>query len=32
MTLDAAHKIDQGDEARAEVSMIKFYVAECCTT
>jgi acyl-CoA dehydrogenase len=27
MTLDAAHKIDQGDEARVEVSIIKFYAA-----
>jgi acyl-CoA dehydrogenase len=27
MTLDAAHKIDQGDEARVEVSLIKFYAA-----
>jgi len=27
MTLDAAHKIDQGDEARIEVSLIKFYAA-----
>ncbi len=27
LTLDAAHKIDQGDEARVEVSMIKFYAA-----
>jgi acyl-CoA dehydrogenase len=27
MTLDAAHKIDQGDEARVEVSVIKFYAA-----
>jgi acyl-CoA dehydrogenase len=27
MTLDAAHKIDQGDEARVEVSAIKFYAA-----
>jgi acyl-CoA dehydrogenase len=27
MTLDAAHKIDGGDEARVEVSAIKFYVA-----
>src|SRR5438552_10394157 len=27
MTLDAAHKIDAGDEARVEVSMIKFYAA-----
>ncbi len=27
MTLDAAHKIDRGDEARVEVSLIKFYAA-----
>jgi alkylation response protein AidB-like acyl-CoA dehydrogenase len=27
MTLDAAHKIDEGDEARVEVSLIKFYGA-----
>jgi alkylation response protein AidB-like acyl-CoA dehydrogenase len=27
MTLDAAHKIDQGDEARVEISLIKFYSA-----
>ena len=27
MTLDAAHKIDEGDEARVEVSLIKFYAA-----
>jgi acyl-CoA dehydrogenase len=27
MTLDAAHKIDQGDEARVEISLIKFYGA-----
>jgi alkylation response protein AidB-like acyl-CoA dehydrogenase len=27
MTLDAAHKIDQGSEARVEVSLIKFYAA-----
>ncbi len=27
MTLDAAHKIDEGDEARVEVSVIKFYAA-----
>jgi acyl-CoA dehydrogenase len=27
LTLDAAHKIDQGDEARVEVSVIKFYAA-----
>jgi alkylation response protein AidB-like acyl-CoA dehydrogenase len=28
MTLDAAHKIDQGDEARVEISLIKFYAAK----
>jgi alkylation response protein AidB-like acyl-CoA dehydrogenase len=28
MTLDAAHKIDAGDEARVEVSAIKFFVAK----
>src|SRR5207247_10527266 len=27
LTLDAAHKIDQGEEARVEVSVIKFYAA-----
>ncbi len=27
MTLDAAHRIDQGDEARVEISLIKFYAA-----
>jgi acyl-CoA dehydrogenase len=27
MTLDAAHKIDAGDEARIEVSLIKFFAA-----
>jgi len=27
MTLDAAHKIDQGDEARVEISVIKFFAA-----
>src|SRR4051794_7125237 len=27
MTLDAAHKIDAGDEARVEVSIIKFFAA-----
>ena len=27
MTLDAARKIDEGDEARVEVSLIKFYAA-----
>jgi acyl-CoA dehydrogenase len=28
MTLDAAHKIDAGDEARVEVSVIKYYAAQ----
>ena len=28
MTLDAAHKIDAGDEARVEVSAIKLYAAK----
>jgi len=28
MTLDAAHKIDGGDEARVEISVIKFYAAQ----
>jgi acyl-CoA dehydrogenase len=28
MTLDAAHKIDGGDEARVEVSVIKYYAAK----
>src|SRR5688572_19121832 len=28
MTLDAAHRIDQGDEARVEVSVIKFFAAK----
>ncbi len=28
MTLDAARKIDEGDEARVEVSLIKFFAAE----
>jgi len=28
LTLDTAHKIDAGDEARAEVSLIKFYAAK----
>jgi alkylation response protein AidB-like acyl-CoA dehydrogenase len=28
MTLDAARKIDQGDEARVEISVIKFYAAQ----
>jgi acyl-CoA dehydrogenase len=27
LTLDAAHKIDQGSEARVEISLIKFYAA-----
>jgi alkylation response protein AidB-like acyl-CoA dehydrogenase len=27
LTLDAAHKIDAGDEARVEISAIKFYAA-----
>jgi alkylation response protein AidB-like acyl-CoA dehydrogenase len=27
MTLDAAHKIDEGSEARVEISLIKFYAA-----
>jgi alkylation response protein AidB-like acyl-CoA dehydrogenase len=27
MTLDAAHKVDQGSEARVEISLIKFYAA-----
>jgi acyl-CoA dehydrogenase len=27
LTLDAAHKIDQGNEARVEISLIKFYAA-----
>ncbi|HZD86836.1 MAG TPA: acyl-CoA dehydrogenase family protein [Gaiellaceae bacterium] len=27
MTLDAAHKIDRGDDARVEISLIKFYGA-----
>jgi acyl-CoA dehydrogenase len=27
LTLDAAHKIDQGEEARVEISLIKFYAA-----
>ena len=27
MTLDAAHKIDAGDEARVEISLIKFFAA-----
>jgi acyl-CoA dehydrogenase len=28
MTLDAAHKIDAGDEARVEISVIKYYAAQ----
>ena len=28
MTLDAARKIDEGDEARVEVSVIKFFAAQ----
>ena len=28
MTLDAAHKIDEGDEARVEISLIKFHAAK----
>ena len=28
MTLDAAHKIDEGEEARVEVSVIKYYAAQ----
>jgi len=27
LTLDTAHRIDQGDEARVEVSLVKFYAA-----
>jgi alkylation response protein AidB-like acyl-CoA dehydrogenase len=27
LTLDAAHKIDRGDDARIEISLIKFYAA-----
>jgi acyl-CoA dehydrogenase len=27
LTLDAAHRLDQGDEARVEVSLIKFFAA-----
>jgi acyl-CoA dehydrogenase len=27
LTLDAAHKIDLGDEARVEISLVKFYAA-----
>ena len=32
MTLDAAHKIDGGDEARVEISAIKFYAAQRART
>jgi acyl-CoA dehydrogenase len=28
LTLDAAHKIDRGDDARVEISLIKFYAAD----
>ena len=28
LTLDAARKIDEGDEARVEISLIKFYAAQ----
>jgi acyl-CoA dehydrogenase len=28
MTLDAAHKIDAGEDARVEISLIKFYAAD----
>src|SRR5207302_3648101 len=28
LTLDAAHKLDAGDEARVEISAIKFYAAK----
>ena len=28
LTLDAAHKIDAGDDARIEISLIKFYAAD----
>jgi alkylation response protein AidB-like acyl-CoA dehydrogenase len=28
LTLDAAHKIDEGRDARVEISMIKFYAAD----
>jgi acyl-CoA dehydrogenase len=31
LTLDAAHKIDGGDEARVEISLIKFYAARVLT-
>jgi acyl-CoA dehydrogenase len=27
LTLDAAHRLDEGDEARVEISLIKFYAA-----
>jgi alkylation response protein AidB-like acyl-CoA dehydrogenase len=27
MTLQAAHRLDEGDEARVEISLIKFYAA-----
>ena len=27
LTLDAAHKIDEGDEARVEISLVKFFAA-----
>src|SRR5262245_25101838 len=27
LTLDAAHRLDQGDEARVQISLIKFYAA-----
>ena len=27
LTLDAAHKIDRGDDARVEISLVKFYAA-----
>jgi acyl-CoA dehydrogenase len=28
LTLDAAHKIDEGDDARVEISLLKFYAAD----
>jgi acyl-CoA dehydrogenase len=31
LTLDAAHKIDAGDDARVEISLIKFYAADVLT-
>jgi acyl-CoA dehydrogenase len=31
LTLDAAHKIDAGDDARVEISLIKFYAADALT-